>query len=63
MNGSGTNGFKMGCGSHKVRSPFISARNARRIERKTKDIGHGRNQEQLGREGQKEEGCRDSPIL
>jgi len=63
MNGSGTNGFKMGCGSYKVRSPFISARNARRMERKNKDIGHGRNQEQLGREGQKEEGSGNGTIL
>jgi hypothetical protein len=63
MIGSGTNGFKMGCGSYKVRSPFISARNARRIERKTKDIGHGRNQKQLGGEGQKKEGSGNSAIL
>ena len=47
---------------HKLKRP-ISARNARRIERKTKDIGHGRNQKQLGREGQKEEGGGNSPCL
>ena len=63
MKGSGTNGFKMGCGGYKVRSPFITARNARRIERKTKDIGHGRNQKQLGREGQEKEGSGDSASL
>ncbi len=48
---------------HKTKRP-ITARNARRIERKlNKDIGHGRNQKQLGREGQKEEGSGDSAIL
>lgn len=42
----------------------LSARNARRMERKhNKDIGHGRNQKQLGREGQKEEGSGDSASL
>ena len=65
MKGSGTNGFRMDCGGYKVRSPFISARNARRIERKNKDIGYGRshNKKQLGREGQKEEGSRDGTFL
>lgn len=48
---------------HKVKRS-ITARNARRIERKhNKDIGNGRNQKQLGREGQKEEGSRNSAIL
>jgi hypothetical protein len=64
MKGTGTSGFKLDCGGYKVRSSFISARNARRIERKKhKDIGHGRNQEQLGREGQKEEGSGNCAIL
>ncbi len=64
MISSGTSGYRLDCGGYKVRSPFISARNARRIERKhNKDIGHGRNQKQLGREGQKEEGSGNSAIL
>ena len=66
MKGTGTSGYKLDCGGYKVRSPFISARNARRIGRKhNKDIGHDRshNKEQLGREGQKEEGCGNSAIL
>lgn len=52
----GASGFKMDCGGYKVKNPFISARNALRLERKNKDIGHGRNQKQLGRESKKEEG-------
>jgi len=64
MKGTGTSGYKVDCGGYKVRSGFISARNARRIERKhNKDIGHGRNQKQLGREGQKEESTGNGTIL
>lgn len=64
MKGTGTSGYMVDCGGYKVRSPFISARNARRIERKkNKDIGHGRHQKQLGREGKKEEGTGDRTIL
>lgn len=64
MKGIGTSGYKLDCGGYKVKSPFISARNARRIEWKhNKDLGHGRNQKQLGREGQKEEGSGDRASL
>jgi len=58
----GTCGFAMNTGSYKVRSE-LTARNARRLAKKNKDIGHGRNKKHMGREGQKEEGARDSASL
>lgn len=58
----GTCGFAMNTGGYKVRSE-LTARNARRLAKKNKDIWHGRNKKLMGREGQKEETSGDSPSL
>lgn len=63
MKGSGTGGFRMDCGGYKVRSPYLSARNARRIERKKRDKGYALNTQYMGREGQEEEREGDCAIL
>jgi len=54
MNGSGTNGFRMGAGGYKVRG-CMTARNLRRLAKKNKDVIHGSHSKQVDSQREKEE--------